>query len=60
MEKGKNSKTNTLVPIAMMFLIMGMTFDKIDYLKYTFMIIAIILCIISVVLSLKEKKEEKG
>ena len=57
MEKEKNSKATTLIPIAMMFLIIGMTFDETFWLKYTFLVISIILCIVSVGLSLKRKRK---
>lgn len=60
MEKRKNSTPNALISIAMMFLVIGITFDNPGWLKYTFMFISILLSIISLVLSLKEKKEEKG
>ena len=45
------------VAIAMMFLVIGMTCDHIKWLKYTLMIISVILCTISLVLSIKERKE---
>ena len=56
MEKEKNTKATTLIPIAMMFLVIGTTFDHSNWMKYTFMGISVVLSIISLVISLKEKK----
>jgi len=56
MEKEKNKKVMILIPIAMMFLVIGMTFDHPNWLKYTFMGISIVLSSISLVISLTEKK----
>ena len=60
MKKRKNSNPITLIPIAMMFLIIGITFDESQWWKYTFMIISIILCVISLLLSLKNKSREEN
>ena len=48
--------SNTLIPIAMMFLVIGISFNETIWLRYTFMLISIVLCIISLLLSLKDKK----
>ena len=52
----KGQKSMTLIPIAMMFLVLGITFDTTKWIKYAFMISSIILCLISLILSVKEKK----
>ena len=53
----KEKRSRTMIPIAMMFLVIGLTFDHLKWLKYTFAIFSILLCLISLGLSIKEKKE---
>jgi hypothetical protein len=53
----KEKRSRTMIPIAMMFLVIGLTFDHLKWLKYTFVIFSILLCLISLGLSIKEKKE---
>ena len=53
----KEKRSRTMIPIAMMFLVIGLTFDNLKWLKYTFFIFSILLCLISLGLSIKEKKE---
>jgi len=60
MKKWKNSNSTTLIPIAMMFLVIGITFEESQWWKYTFMIISIILCVISLLFSLKNKNKEES
>lgn len=52
----KEKRSRTMIPIAMMFLVIGLTFDHLKWLKYTFVIFSILLCLISLGLSIKEKK----
>jgi hypothetical protein len=53
----KEKRSRTMIPIAMTFLVIGLTFDHLKWLKYTFVIFSILLCLISLGLSIKEKKE---
>ena len=54
MKKEKNSVV--IIPIAMMFFVIGIT-TEIRWLKYTLWIISMILCILSIGISIKDKKE---
>jgi Mn2+/Fe2+ NRAMP family transporter len=53
----KEKRRRTIIPIAMMFLVIGLTFDHTRWLQYTFVLSSIILCLVSLGLSIKEKKE---
>ena len=53
----KEKRSRTMIPIAMMFLVIGLTFDHLKWIKYTFVIFSILLCLISLGLSIKVKKE---
>ena len=52
----KEKRSRTMIPIAMMFLVVGLTFDHMKWLKYTFVIFSVLLCLISIGLSIKEKR----
>jgi len=55
----KQNKSTTLIPIAMMFLAVGVSITTISiWLKYSFMIISIILSAIALFLSLKNSNNK--
>jgi hypothetical protein len=53
----KEKRRRTIIPIAMMFLVIGLTFDNTRWLQYTFVLLSIVLCLISLGLSIRERKE---
>ena len=59
--KNRNQKNNPilLIPIAMMFTTIGITMS-IQWLKFSFLIISVILCVISLLLSLRNNNNDKN
>ena len=55
----KENKSITLIPIAMMFLIIGTTMST-QWMKYSCMVISIILSVISLFLALKNSNNSKN
>ncbi len=56
----KNKKNrNSLVPIASMFLMIGLTFDQMKWLKYIFLIISVVLSLIALQQALKAKSDKQ-
>ncbi|HEY6915932.1 MAG TPA: hypothetical protein VI413_14740 [Paludibacter sp.] len=57
MKKEKNPKV--LIPVAAMFLVVGLTFDEMKWLKYIFLIISLVLSIIALQHSFKVKRNKQ-
>lgn len=57
----KKSKGASLIPIAIIFVVMGiLMFESTKWLKYSSLILGIILLVISIVIMLKDGIDDKG